>query len=73
MLKKFNYKYPLDYKYPSVYRYIPINGKAASMPAKSSLYRQGWPENTNGFEIDFLNDIHAFYFKPIAIFQGGGL
>ena len=25
------------------------------MPAKSSsLCRQGWPENTNGFEIDFL-------------------
>ena len=45
----------------------------ASEVKLSSLYRQGWPENTNGFEIDFLNDIHAFNFKPIAIFQGGGL
>ena len=33
----------------------------------------GPAENTNGFEIDFINDIRAFNFKPIAIFQGGGL
>ena len=66
---------PLKYKYPfesllkkfcthliiSTPRVqVPINDKAASTPAKSSvaLYnRQGWPENTNGFEIAFLTMI----------------
>ena len=44
------------------------------MPAQSSLalyIGKGGQSNTNGFEIDFLNDIHAFNFKSIAIFQGG--
>ena len=74
LLKKFNYKYPLDYKYPRVQ--VPINGESGNYASEvklSSLYRQGWPENTNGFEIDFLNEIHAFNFKPIPIFQGRGL
>ena len=33
--ESFKYKYPFDYSTPRVQ--VPINGKAASMPAKSSL------------------------------------
>ena len=46
------------------------------MPAKSSLalyIGKGGQRTPMGLKLTSLNDIHAFNFKPIAIFQEGGL